>query len=327
MNPPEGSRPALTEIDVGHSLTAGERTWRIAFLVLMLGATAIAFAPIFVRLSEVGPTATAFWRVALAAPVLWLWLAGPAGAGGHRRRPHGAGDVAKLSLAGFFFAGDLIFWHWSMQFTSVANSTLLANFAPIFVTLGAWLIFKERVTRIFVLGGGLALAGATLLMADSLTLGAGNLFGDALGLVTAVFYGGYILAIGWLRSTFATSTIMAYSTVATAVIVLPVALLSGEAFWPGSAMAWLVLLGLACVSHVAGQGMIAYALAHLPAAFSSVSLLVQPVLAALFAWILLAEPLGPLQALGGAIVLTGIALARRGAPRRPAPVAPSPPAR
>jgi drug/metabolite transporter (DMT)-like permease len=111
---------------------------------------------------------------------------------------------------------------------------------------------------------------------------------------------------------------MAWSTTATAIVVLPAALLSGEAFLPGTAEAWLVLLGLACVSHVGGQGMIAYALAHLPAAFSSVSLLVQPVLAAVFAWILLAEPLGPLQALGGLIVLTGIALARRGAPRRPA---------
>lgn len=300
---------------------AGTRTWRIAFLVLMFGATAIAFAPIFVRLSEVGPTATAFWRVALAGPLLWLWLASSTRSAGRRRRPQSIRDVAKLSLAGFFFAGDLIFWHWSMQFTSVANSTLLANFAPIFVTLGAWLIFKERFTRLFLLGGALSLAGAILLMADSLTLGPDNLFGDALGLVTAVFYGSYILVIGWLRGTFATSTIMAYSTLATAVIVLPVALLSGEAFWPGSVTAWLVLIGLACVSHVGGQGMIAYALAHLPAAFSSVSLLVQPVLAALFAWLLLAEPLGSLQALGGAIVLTGIALASRGAAaERPPPV-------
>jgi drug/metabolite transporter (DMT)-like permease len=308
---------------------AADRAWRTAFVVLMLGATAIACAPIFVRLSEAGPTATAFWRVCLAAPVLWLVLAARGPAAGARTRPAGPGDVARLSLAGAFFAGDLIFWHWSMQFTSVANATLLANFAPIFVTLGAWALFKERVTRTFLTGGGLALAGATLLMADSVTLGVDTLFGDGLGLVTAVFYGGYILTIGWLRARFATLTIMAWSTTATAVVVLPVAALSalsGEAFLPGTAAGWLVLLGLACVSHVGGQGMIAYALAHLPAAFSSVSLLVQPVLAAVFAWVLLAEPLGPLQALGGAIVLTGIALARRGAPRRPLPARRPPPA-
>ena len=60
------------------------------------------------------------------------------------------------------------------------------------------------------------------------------------------------------------------------------------------------------------QGLIAYALAHLPAAFSSVSLLLQPVMAAIFAWLLLAEPLSPLQFAGGAVVLAGIYLARRG---------------
>lgn len=72
------------------------------------------------------------------------------------------------------------------------------------------------------------------------------------------------------------------------------------------------LVGLAWISHAAGQGLIAYALAHLPAAFSSVSLLFQPVMAALFAWILLSESLSPLQIAGAAVVLAGIYLARRG---------------
>jgi drug/metabolite transporter (DMT)-like permease len=91
-----------------------------------------------------------------------------------------------------------------------------------------------------------------------------------------------------------------------------VALASGETLLPQSASGWLTLLGLAWISHCAGQGLIAYSLAHLPAAFSSVSLLFQPVVAAIFAWILLSEPLTPLQMAGGAVVLVGIYLARRG---------------
>jgi drug/metabolite transporter (DMT)-like permease len=81
---------------------------------------------------------------------------------------------------------------------------------------------------------------------------------------------------------------------------------------PHSAAGWWILVGLALVSHAAGQGLIAYALAHLPAAFSSVSLLFQPVMAAIFAWLLLAEPLAALQIAGGVVVLVGIYLARRG---------------
>jgi drug/metabolite transporter (DMT)-like permease len=105
---------------------------------------------------------------------------------------------------------------------------------------------------------------------------------------------------------------MAIATTVTALFLLPVALVSGEALLPQSPLGWLKLLGLAWISHCAGQGLIAYSLAHLPAAFSSVSLLFQPVMAAAFGWLLLSEPLGPLQMLGGLVVLGGIYLARRG---------------
>src|SRR6185436_2520071 len=109
-----------------------------------------------------------------------------------------------------------------------------------------------------------------------------------------------------------TLQLMAITSTITAVLLLPAALASGEVFFPSSAYGWWVLIGLALISHAAGQGLIAYALAHLPAAFSSVSLLLQPVMAALFAWLLLAEGLVPLQIAGGIVVLFGIYLARRG---------------
>jgi len=105
---------------------------------------------------------------------------------------------------------------------------------------------------------------------------------------------------------------MAVTSLVTAVILFPVALATGEPMLPTTGLGWAKLLGLALISHAAGQGLIAYALAHLPAAFSSVSLLFQPVMAAAFAWILLGEPLVPLQIVGGVIVLAGIYLARRG---------------
>ena len=109
-----------------------------------------------------------------------------------------------------------------------------------------------------------------------------------------------------------TLRLMAITTTLTAVLLFPVALASGEAMLPQSAYGWIVLLGLALISHAGGQGLIAYALAHLPATFSSVGLLLQPVIAAFFAWVLLGEPLVALQIVGGAVVLAGIYLARRG---------------
>lgn len=307
-----GYKPAVTDVTPAAAVPTGARAERIALAALLAGACAIAFAPIFVRLSELGPSATAFWRVAFAVPALFLWLGleqhrlGPAA-----RRPATARDWWLLGLAGFCFAGDLAFWHWSIRLTSVANSTLLANFAPIFVTPAAWLLFGERIRPAFLAGMALAILGAGLLMSQSLTLSADHILGDALGIVTAAFYAAYMLAVSRLRATFSTATIMAWSAIATAILLWPVALASGESLVATTAYGWAVLLGLALLSHSGGQSLIAYAFAHLPASFSSVALLLQPAVAALLAWLLFAEPLGPLQALGGAVILGGIVLARR----------------
>jgi drug/metabolite transporter (DMT)-like permease len=280
-----------------------------AAAALLLGATCIALSPIFVRLSEAGPTASAFWRVALAVPVLWILYLGKAKPGARRY----SGKWPLLLVAGFAFAGDLGFWHTSIKLTSVANSTLLANLASIFVTLAAWIFLRQRPTRVFLAGLAAALLGVALLLHTSLEFSSTGLAGDALGVVTAMFYAGYILAVKGLRDRGETTLhLMAVTTTITAIFLFPVALASGEQMLPVSAFGWWMLIGLALVSHAAGQGLIAYALASLPAAFSSVSLLFQPVMAALFAWLLLAEALVPLQMLGGVIVLAGIYLARRG---------------
>ena len=280
-----------------------------ALAALLAGATAIAFSPIFVRLSETGPTSTAFWRVALAVPVLWIAY--------FARAPRGAGRYAArwplLLAAGLAFAGDLGFWHTSIKLTSVANSTLLANLAAIFVTLAAWLFLGQRPSGRFLAGLGAALAGVTMLVQSSLRFSHTGLAGDVLGVVTAMFYAGYIFAVKGLRDRGETTLhLMAVTSMVTAILLLPAAVLSGEPLLPATAQGWAILVGLALVSHAIGQGLIAYALAHLPATFSSASLLLQPVRAALFAWVLLTEPLVPLQVLGGALVLAGIYLARKG---------------
>jgi drug/metabolite transporter (DMT)-like permease len=152
-----------------------------------------------------------------------------------------------------------------------------------------------------------------LLVHTSLAFSPSALLGDALALVAALFYATYIFAVKGLRDRGETTLhLMAVTSTITAVILFPAALVSGETLLPSTPTGWWILIGLALISHVGGQGLIAYALAHLPAAFSSVSLLFQPVMAAIFAWVLLSEPLVPLQMVGGLVVLLGIFLARRG---------------
>lgn len=281
---------------------------RLALPALILGGLAIGSSPIFVRLSEVGPVATAVWRVALALPILFLWYRAER-ARGEAARPRNLADCAALALPGLFIAADLVAWHWALAITSVANATLLANLAPIFVTFGAFVLFRTPIRPVFAAGLAVAIAGVMVLKGGG--FGDGRLAGDALAALAAVFYGGYILAVGRLRDRFSVATVMLWTSAVAAAATLPLALLMEPSFLPPTLYGWAVLLGLSWVSQVAGQSLITYALAWLPPAFSSLTLLIQPVAAAALAWIVLAEPLGPAQGLGGALVLAGILLARR----------------
>lgn len=280
-------------------------------MFLLLGGVAIAFSPIFVRLSELGPVATAFWRMALALPAFWLWAVLPVGRSSPARLT--GRNYRWLGMAGVFFAGDLMTWHWALKFTTVSNSTILANCAPLLVTLGAWSLFGQRVTRTFVTGLIVAVAGATLLVGAGLSLSSQTWVGDLLSLLTACCYAGYILSVKHARAHFATSAIMAGAGMVACLILLLATLLWGEPLLALSWAGWAVLLGLALICQVGGQSLITYALAHLPAHFSSVTLLVQPALATFFAWLILGEHVGSWPAAGGLIVLGGIFVARLGA--------------
>ncbi|MHA1537173.1 MAG: DMT family transporter [Alphaproteobacteria bacterium] len=318
---------------------AGAAPARLALAALLLGAVVIGFSGILVKLSETGPLASAFYRVALSLPVFLLWMGAAlpraakrsrtapvgtappapvggqtagAGAGGRKAKKLSSGDRWLLVLCGALFATDLGTWHLSLQFTSVANSTLLGNLAPIWVTLGVWLLFGERVRPLFIAGLAVALAGCAIVMGRSFSASPDNLIGDGLAVLTALFYGGYQLSVSRLRARVSTAVILAWSGAVSALILLPVAALSGEVLFAQTAFGWGILLAIALFSQAGGQGLITYAFAHLPANFSSVTLLIQPVAAAGFAWLILGEELGTWQGIGGVVVLLGIWVARRG---------------
>ena len=154
-----------------------------SFFLLVAGAIAIGFAPIFLRLASTGPISTAFWRMALAVPVLWMFV--------RQQNDASSALVAFRSslvwLAGLAFALDLATWHFSIRLTSVTNATLLANCAVLLVPLFSW-VFLRRPVGSRTLGCGLlAFFGMVLLSSPSLRTGSARLLGDALAVLTAGF--------------------------------------------------------------------------------------------------------------------------------------------
>lgn len=288
-----------------------------ALIALFVGALCTGSAGTLVRLSETGPTATAFWRGCLALPVLALWALFEKGPG--EQRTAGAWRAKATSTlagfrdpgflwAGFFFAGDLALWHWALLLTSIAAATLESSVAPFIVTFIAWLCWRERPTLRYLGAAALALAGMALVVSPKFGHGSSAFLGDACALGTAVFFAAYLLAVARLRATYGTGTVMFNSTLVFTVLLLPLAL--SQKFLPDTPKGWAIIAGCAVTAHVLGQGLITYALAHLRPTFGSLGLLVQVVGATVAAWLVLGEHLAPVQIIGAMVIVGAIAAAR-----------------
>jgi drug/metabolite transporter (DMT)-like permease len=265
-----------------------------------------------VRISPLGPIATAFWRLSLALIPLAAFVRLDKSTRVARALPHKASEHITAALPGVFLGVDLALWHVALHMTTVANATLLANMAPIFVTFGSWLIFRQKISRTFLAGLAVSITGVFVLQGGRSAAGSGHLRGDIIAMTAAVFYGAYILLVGQARMKFPTAVIMMWSTFSAALCTLPITIIFERDILATTLVGWAILIGLAWITQAGGQSLIAFSLAWLPAAFSSLTLLVQPVVAAFIAWILLGETLTAFQIAGGAIVIAGIALARRG---------------
>jgi drug/metabolite transporter (DMT)-like permease len=280
-----------------------------AFAALVVGALAMGISPIFVRWADVGPFTSAFWRVFLALPALYIWMR-------WSERDLDPALAAKASfslpilLAGLAFTGDLLFWHVSIMTTSVANATFFATTAPIWVIAFGWLLFRQRVGAGVLAGLAFCLVGGAALLARTLQIHPSGAPGDIEGLATGVFFGLYFLAVQAARRDASAARVTFEQTVITAAGLFLVAACVERSLLPHSLVGVLALLGMAWISHAGGQGLLAVALGRLPAAFSSLVIFLEAVAAAAFGFLLLGEPVSLVQALGGLLILAGIFVAR-----------------
>ena len=285
---------------------APTRAARWAIPALILGIFAIGFSPIFVRLSEVGPLATAVNRLGLPLPFFWAYLLIRPERDWVRPRP-----MLLIALAGAFFAGDLAFWHWALKLTPVADATLLANISPVLVVALAWLLFGERVGRTFMLGGGIAVAGMVVLVARNLDLSSTAVLGDGLALIASLFYAAYLLTIARIRKHVSTLALMTIGSTVGTLLLIPLALAMDPTLFPTTLRGWLAVGGLALIAQSIGQLLLMFAFAHVSSGLGAIMLLMQPVVAATAAWVILGETISSLQAVGGAMILAGLFIARR----------------
>ena len=268
----------------------------------------IAFSGIFYRFADVPAQSAALFRCLYGLPILILLAAvEQRRRGGLPRR-----TILVSAAAGVFFAADLGFWHHSIEFVGAGLATVTANLQVIVVGIVAWLLFGERPSRSTLLAVPIVLVGVVLISgvigADA--YGSNPVVGATLGILTAVAYGGYLLAIrrGGLDGGRAAGP-LAISTFSTAVVSFVTGAFLGELelgpSWP--AHGWLIVYGL--TSQSLGYLLISISLPRLPAVLTSIILLSQPVATVILSMILLGETPSAVQLIGVALVVGGIALA------------------
>lgn len=293
-----------------------------AYLALVAGVVILGFSAIFVSLADAPGTVTAFYRMAIGSAVMAVPFVA--------RRARRATVIPKrgallAALAGVFFGTDVALWMTGITMGNATSPTLLGNTAPLWVGLGALLIFRERQGKLFWSGLVVALVGAALVLGKDLSLATRVGIGTLLGLVASFFYAGYMLVTQRGRVHVDTLSYLWIWTTAAAAVLLVANLALGRplvGYAPGT---WLAFAAGGVVVQVLGWLVITYAQGYIPASIASPTLVGQPVLTAVFAALFLGESLTVLHGVGGVAVLAGILMVHRSRRARPGPAAPGGP--
>jgi drug/metabolite transporter (DMT)-like permease len=269
-------------------------------------AVGLSFTAIFYALSETSPSTATVFRALYALPIVW-WLA---------RREDAIFGTRPWRVrvwpfvAGIFFGVDLLLFHQSILLMGAGLASVMSNLQVVIVLLAAWVIWNERPSATQAIGIPIALVGIVLIsgVVGGDAYGSDPALGSALGVLVAITYAGYLLLMRKGRDRQRAAGPILDATIATLLTGLIVGLVLGD-FDPIPSLpghVWLLLLALS--AQVAGGLMLAIALPRLPAATTSLILLVQPVLAVIFAMAILSEAPSSTQLLGVGLVIGGVLL-------------------
>jgi len=273
-----------------------------SYIALILGVMSIGFSGIFVRWAGAPGTVTSFYRMAIAALLMALPFVSRVrlGAG---ITPQG---IRLAILGGALFAADLSFWATGIVLSGATNPTLMANTAPLWVGLGSVLIFHEKLRAKFWIGLSLAMLGALIILGQDLQKAETFGLGTFLGLVAAVFYGGYFLVTQRGREHLGSLTYFWITSMSASIVLYIINLILGRPLLGYSSFTYVNFLSLGIIVQVIGWLAINHAQGYLPASIVAPTLLAQPVITGLFSIPLLGESFTIWHLLGGLGVLIGV---------------------
>ncbi|MGX7896588.1 DMT family transporter [Tsuneonella sp. HG222] len=283
--------------------------------MLLAGNAALAVGPWFVRVADSGPISAGFWRVALAAPALFLLARWQDGAGAPAVPRKLAWAVA---LGGVLFALDLASWHIGIGYTRLGNAALFGNSGSLILMVWGFVAWRRWPAAREWIAVAAAVGGVAILLGRSFELSLQTLYGDLFCLLAGMLYAFYLLILQDARQALGAWRLLARASAASIPVLLIAALAHGEPVWPQN---WGPVVGLALSSQVIGQGLLVYSLRHFPPLVIGLALLTQPAVAAVAGWLAFGETLGLVDVIGMALVALALVIARASGESTPVPAA------
>ena len=275
------------------------------FIPIVIGVISIALSAILVKLAEAEAGVIAFYRmlfsVLLMSPIFFTKYV-------HEIKLLSRRDWIFSSIAGVFLAFHFILWFESLNYTSVASSTVLVTLQPLFAFVGTYFFFKEPLSVKTIISGLIAISGSILISWGDFKVSGTALYGDILALIACGLVTGYFLFGQDVRKRLSliTYTMVVYSI---STICLFIYMIIGrESFGPYSTMTWVWFILLALIPNLLGHTLFNWALKWVSTNVISVAVLFEPIGAAILAYFVFEEYLKATQILGGIIVILGIML-------------------
>ncbi|NOZ13596.1 MAG: DMT family transporter [Acidobacteria bacterium] len=283
-------------------------------LILTTGVISISFSAIFIRFCPNVPAISiALWRMIIASVVLIAIAA--------IRKIRFTGIRKKewiiACIGAMFLTLHFASWITSLKLTSVASSVALVTTNPIFVGIFSWLILKEKQPKELIIGILLSVTGSIILAVgdgglSGLAITDKNaLIGDILALTGAVMGSGYLIAGSIIREKVDTFRYILMVYPLTAVFLFFITIIGQFPLTGFSRIAWLNLIFLALVSQLLGHTAFNWALKHLKASMVAVTILGEPIGAAILAWLFFRETISLSQGIGISLIFAAILISAK----------------
>ena len=275
------------------------------YVALAIGVVSISTSAIMVKFSSAPSGVMAFYRlffsVLLMSPVFLLKYVS-------ELRLITKRDWLFTGISGVFLSFHFILWFESLQYTSVASSTVLVTLQPLFAFVGTYFFFKETLSRKAILSGVLAVLGSVIISWGDFKISGTALFGDMLALSACALITAYLLFGQTVRKRLSliTYTFVVYSI--STITLLVYVVIKGEAFVGYASSEWVYFFLLALIPNLLGHSFINWAIKWLSTSTISMGILFEPVGATILAFYFLEESVILTQIIGGTIVIFGITL-------------------